>query len=245
MLRNIKLIISYDGTNYHGWQKQDEALTVQSMIENAIYNITGEHADLIASGRTDANVHALGQVANFKTDSKILPEKFFVALNTKLSNDIRILKSEEVDLDFNSRFDAKRKTYLYQIYNCTILSPFYRLYSWHVPYTLDISLMEKALKELEGEHDFKAFMSSKSSVKSTIRTIYSTDIKKEDDIIKLEITGNGFLYNMVRIIAGTIVEIGNKRRDISCIKEAISLGQRDLLGQTAKPQGLFLKEVQY
>ncbi len=245
MLRNIKLTISYDGTNYHGWQKQDEALTVQSMIENAIYNITGEYADLIASGRTDANVHALGQVANFKTDSKILPEKFSVALNTKLSNDIRILKSEEVDLDFNSRFDAKRKTYLYQIYNCAILSPFYRLYSWHVPYTLDISLMEKALKELEGEHDFKAFMSSKSDVKSTIRTIYGTDMKKEDDIIKLEITGNGFLYNMVRIIAGTIVEIGNKRRDISCIKEAISLGQRGLLGQTAKPQGLFLKEVQY
>lgn len=245
MLRNIKLTISYDGTNYHGWQKQDGILTIQSIIEDAVYNITGEHVDLFASGRTDANVHALGQVANFKTNSKILPEKFSLALNTKLSDDIRILKSEEVDLDFNSRFDAKKKTYLYQIYNTKILSPFYRLYSWHVPYALDISLMERALKELEGEHDFRAFMSSKSSVKSTVRTIYSTNIIKEDDIIKIEITGNGFLYNMVRIITGTIVEVGNKRRDISCIKEAISFGQRGFLGQTAKPQGLFLKEVQY
>lgn len=244
-MKNIKLTISYDGTNYYGWQKQNGVVTVQSAIEDAIYKLTGENADLIASGRTDTNVHAIGQIANFKTNSKIFPEKFFAALNSALNEDIRIIKSEEVDLEFNSRFDAKKKTYLYQIYNGRILSPFYRMFSWHIPYELDFPLMESALKEIEGEFDFKAFMSSNSSVKSTIRTIYNTSIKKENDIIKIEITGNGFLYNMVRIIVGTIVEIGNGKRDKSCIKEALDLGQRNLLGRTAHPQGLFLKEVRY
>lgn len=244
-MKNIKLTIAYDGTNYHGWQKQNDTLTIQSVIEEAIYKLTGENVDLIASGRTDANVHAIGQVANFITNSNIFPEKFFVAINSLLNEDIRIISSEEVDIDFNSRFDAKKKTYLYQIYNNKILNPFYRMYSWHIPYELDYSLMEIALKELVGEHDFKAFMSANSNVKSTIRTIYNTSIIKENDLIKIEVTGNGFLYNMVRIIVGTIVEIGNGRRDISCIKQAIELGQRDLLGRTAQPQGLFLKEVKY
>lgn len=244
-MKNIKLTIAYDGTNYHGWQKQNDTLTIQSVIEEAIYKLTGENVDLIASGRTDANVHAIGQVANFITNSNIFPEKFFVAINSLLNEDIRIISSEEVDIDFNSRFDAKKKTYLYQIYNNKILNPFYRMYSWHIPYELDYSLMEIALKELVGEHDFKAFMSANSNVKSTIRTIYNTSIIKENELIKIEVTGNGFLYNMVRIIVGTIVEIGNGRRDISCIKQAIELGQRDLLGRTAQPQGLFLKEVKY
>lgn len=244
-MKNIKLTIAYDGINYHGWQKQNDTLTIQSVIEEAIYKLTGENVDLIASGRTDANVHAIGQVANFITNSNIFPEKFFVAINSLLNEDIRIISSEEVDIDFNSRFDAKKKTYLYQIYNNKILNPFYRMYSWHIPYELDYSLMEIALKELVGEHDFKAFMSANSNVKSTIRTIYNTSIIKENDLIKIEVTGNGFLYNMVRIIVGTIVEIGNGRRDISCIKQAIELGQRDLLGRTAQPQGLFLKEVKY
>lgn len=245
MMKNIKLTVSYDGTNYHGWQKQNNVLTIQSVIEDAIYKLTGENVDLIASGRTDTNVHAFGQVANFKTNSNIFPEKFFVALNSILTEDIRILKSEVADFDFNSRFDAKKKTYLYQIYNGKTLDPFYRMFSWHIPYELDFLLMDKALKELEGEHDFRAFMSSNSSVKSTIRTIYNTSIKKENNIIKIEISSNGFLYNMVRIIVGTIVEIGSKKRDLSCIKQAIELGERSLLGRTAQPQGLFLKEVKY
>lgn len=244
-MKNIKLTISYDGTNYHGWQKQNDVITIQSVIEDAIYKLTGENVDLTASGRTDANVHAIGQVANFKTNSKIFPEKFFVALNSMLTEDIRILKSEEADFDFNARFDAKKKTYLYQIYNEKTINPFYRMFSWHIPYELDFLLMDKALKELEGEFDFRAFMSSNSGVKSTIRTIYSTSIKKENNIIKIEITSNGFLYNMVRIIVGTIVEIGSKKRDLSCIKQAIELGQRNLLGRTAQAQGLFLKDVKY
>lgn len=245
MLKNIKLTISYDGTNYHGWQKQNDIKTIQSELEDAIYAITGEHVELIGSGRTDANVHALGQVANFKTSSKILPEKFSRAINANINSDIRILKSEEVDLDFNSRYNSKRKTYLYQIYNSRVLIPFYNLYSYHIPYTLDIELMDKALRRLEGEHDFKAFMAANSEVKSTVRSIYNTSIKNENNLIKIEITGNGFLYNMVRIIAGTVIEIGNGKRNISSIEEAIITGQRSLLGHTAKPQGLFLKNVEY
>ncbi len=244
-MKNIKLTISYDGTNYHGWQKQNGVNTIQLAIETAIYRLTGENVDLVASGRTDTNVHAIAQVANFITNSNIFPEKFFVAINSLLSDDIRIIKSEEVDLDFNSRYSAKKKTYLYQIYNRKILDPFYRMCSWHIPYELNLSLMESSLKELEGEYDFKAFMSSNSSVKSTVRTIYSTSISKDKDIIKIEITANGFLYNMVRIIVGTVVEIGSNKRDIACIKKAIELGERNLLGRTAKPEGLFLKEVNY
>jgi tRNA pseudouridine38-40 synthase len=245
MMKNIKLTISYDGTNYHGWQRQNDVKTIQSSIEAAIYRLTGENVNMTASGRTDANVHAIGQVANFKTNSNIFPEKFFVALNSLLTEDIRILKSEEVDFDFNSRFNAKKKTYLYKIFNGKVSDPFNRMFSWHIPYELDCMLMDKALKELEGEYDFRAFMSSNSSVKSTIRTIYNTNISKENDIIIIEITSNGFLYNMVRIIVGTIVEIASNKRDFACIKQAIELGQRNLLGRTAQAQGLFLKEVIY
>lgn len=245
MLRNIKLIISYDGSNYFGWQKQNKLPTIQEEIEKALYNITGKNIDIIGSGRTDTNVHALAQVANFQTTSKIPAGRIKCALNANLSTDIRILSSEEVDLDFNSRFSAKRKTYLYQIYNDRVSSPFYEKYSYHIPYRLDINIMREALIKLEGEHDFKAFMSSNSSVKSTVRTIYDTAINSENKLIKIEIAGNGFLYNMVRIIVGTVIEIGNGKKDITCIEKAIQTGQRTYLGQTAKPQGLFLKEVVY
>ncbi len=206
MVRNIKLIISYDGSNYYGWQKQNDLPTIQQQIEKAIYNITGECVDLVGSGRTDANVHALAQVANFKTNSLIQAEKIKYAINSNINTDIRILNSEEVDLDFNSRFSSKRKTYLYQIYNDRISSPFYEKYSYHIPYSLNVDIMRESLIRLEG---------------------------------------NGFLYNMVRIIAGTVIEIGNEKKDIGCIKKAIETGQRTYLGHTAKPQGLFLKEVKY
>ena len=150
-----------------------------------------------------------------------MPEKFSRAINANISDDIRVLQSEEVDLDFSSRFSSKRKTYLYQIYNNRVSSPFFNLYSYHIPYNLDVELMEEALKKLEGEHDFKAFMSSNSDVKSTVRTIYNTSIIRDNSLIKIEITGNGFLYNMVRIIVGTVIEIGNKRKNITCIDDAL------------------------
>ncbi|QSX06021.1 tRNA pseudouridine(38-40) synthase TruA [Sedimentibacter sp. zth1] len=245
MNRNIKLTIMYDGNSYFGWQKQKDLPTVQQAIEKAIYNITKENVNLVGSGRTDSKVHALGQVANFITDSSIPTDRFARAINSNIDTRIRIMKAEEVDISFNSRFSSKKKTYLYQIYNKSISNPFYDKYACFVPYELDIEKMRSALKLIEGEHDFKAFMASNSDVKSTIRQIYSTKIIVENSLIKVEIMGNGFLYNMVRIIVGTLLEIGSNRKEINVFKRAFELKDRNVLGQTAKAEGLFLKKVIY
>lgn len=245
MVRNIKLTIAYDGTNYHGWQTQLKKITVQEEIEKAITVITKQEANLIGSGRTDRGVHALGQVANFIADTNIESDRIKIALNSNLPKDIRVLKSEDAHMEFHSRYDACKKTYMYQIYNDCIMNPFYRNYSYFIPYNLDFKLMEEASKLLIGTHDFKGFMSSGSEVKTTVRTIYNLELVKENELIKLFVTGNGFLYNMVRIIAGTLIDIGKGSKDISCIANALETGDRTFLGNTAKPEGLFLKEVFY
>ncbi len=245
MVRNIKLTIAYDGTAYHGWQTQAGKATIQETTENAIMTITKQKVDLIGSGRTDSGVHALGQVANFKADFGIEEDKIKIALNANLPKDIRVIKSEDVPLEFHARFDAHRKTYLYQIYNDRVNSPFYCNYSYFVPSLLDIEKMEAASRLLIGSHDFKGFMASGSEVKTTVRTIYDFNIVKNDKIISLYVTGNGFLYNMVRIIAGTLVDIGKGTKNLGCIADALESGDRKLLGHTAKPEGLFLKEVNY
>lgn len=246
MVRNIKLTIAYDGTNYHGWQTQPKKTTIQGEIEKAISIITKqEEVKLIASGRTDKGVHALGQVANFIADTRIESDKIRLALNANLPKDIRVLKSEDVPMEFHARFDALKKTYMYQIYNATVENPFYRNYSYFVPYKLDFDLMREASKLLIGTHDFKGFMAAGSQVKTTVRTIYNLELIREKELIKLFITGNGFLYNMVRIIAGTLIDIGKGTKDISCITNALESGDRTVLGYTANPEGLFLKEVIY
>ncbi|HHZ02997.1 MAG TPA: tRNA pseudouridine(38-40) synthase TruA [Tissierellia bacterium] len=245
MVRNIKLIIAYDGTDYYGWQTQLNRPTIQETIEGAIEVITREKVDLIGSGRTDSGVHALGQVANFKATTKIPEEKIKIALNANLPPDIRILESKDVSMDFNSRFDALDKTYMYQIYNDRVGNPFYTRYSYFVPKNLNLKEMEEALKLIVGTHDFKAFMASGSSVKTTVRTVYEANLIKENNLIKIYIRGNGFLYNMVRIIAGTIIDIGKGLKDISCIEKALTEKDRTLLGQTAPAKGLFLMCVNY
>lgn len=245
MLKNIRLVISYDGTDYCGWQKQNNAITIQNVMENCISKIIKEDVNLVASGRTDSKVHALGQVANFKMNCNIPVGNLVRAINSVLPDDIRVLNAEEVNVQFSARFSSKKKTYLYKIYNDEIFSPFYSRYSTFIPYKLDIGIMKQALELLVGEHDFRAFMSSGSGVKNTIRTIYSVNLLKKDSIIEIEITGNGFLYNMVRIIVGTIIEIGNEKRNINCIKDAFIYKDRSLLGKTAKPEGLFLRKVIY
>ncbi len=245
MVRNIKLVIAYDGTNYHGWQTQLNNVTIQETIENAINIITKTKSSLIGSGRTDKGVHALGQVANFVTETKIETGKIKLALNANLPKDIRVLSSEEVPLKFNSRFDAHNKTYMYQIYNDKVNSPFYDRYTYFIPSELDFEKMEKASTFLVGTHDFRGFMAAGSEVKTTVRTIYTTRLIKEDKIIKLYANGSGFLYNMVRIIAGTLIDIGKGTREICCIQQALEMKDRTLLGHTAKPEGLFLKEVEY
>jgi tRNA pseudouridine38-40 synthase len=219
MVRNIKLRIAYDGTNYSGWQTQLEKVTIQETIEEAIFAVTKQRTDLIGSGRTDSGVHALGQVANFVADTNIPEEKIKTALNANLPADIRILHSEDVSLAFNSRFDAHEKTYMYQIYNDRILNPFYRNYSYFVPYALDLGKMKDGAALLEGTHDFGGFMAAGAQVRNTVRTIYSTRLTKENEVIKFQVTGNGFLYNMVRIIIGTLIDIGKGLQVLPYVRE--------------------------
>jgi tRNA pseudouridine38-40 synthase len=245
MVRNIRLVIAYEGTNYYGWQTQLDKVTIQETIEKAINVITKEKPSLIGSGRTDRGVHALGQVANFVTRTKIETDKIKLAINANLPKDIRILSSEEVPLEFNSRFDAHNKTYMYQIYNARVNSPFYNNYSYFIPSELDFEKMELAATALIGTHDFKGFMAAGSEVKTTTRTIYSSNLVKRDKIIRFYVNGSGFLYNMVRIVAGTLIDIGKGTKDIGCIQNALDMKDRTVLGHTARPEGLFLKEVYY
>ncbi len=245
-MRNIKLTIEYDGKDFNGWQKQPDKLNIQGTIEKAIEAVTGEKVELNASGRTDAGVHAIGQVANFKTNSKIPTEKIPIALNTKLKKTIRIIKAEEVEERFHSRLSCKRKTYRYVINNSEFSSALYRNFECHIPQKLDIEKMEKASKYFEGEHDFKAFKASGTSSKSSRRTIYNASVyKREDGRICIQLTGNGFLYNMVRIIAGTLIEVGLGKIKPEEITKIIEEGKRENAGKTMPPYGLFLVKVEY
>lgn len=232
--------------NSIGWQKQPDKLNIQGTIEKAIEEITGEKIDLTASGRTDRGVHALGQVANFKTNSKIPIDKIPIAINTKLKKSIRILSAEEVDEKFHSRLTCKKKTYRYIINNSEYGTAIYRNLETHIPMKLNIEKMQEAVKYFEGEHDFKAFKASGTSSKSSIRTIYKADVlQMPNDRIYLELTGNGFLYNMVRIIAGTLVDVGTGKIEPKEIKNIIKSEKRENAGKTLPPQGLYLVKVEY
>ncbi len=244
-MRNIKLTIEYDGKDFNGWQKQPNKLNIQGTIEQAIKAITGEEIELNASGRTDAGVHALGQVANFKTNSQIPIEKFAIAINSRLKRSIVIKKAEEVDERFHSRLNCKKKTYRYVINNSFEGSAIYRNLETHIPQKLDIDKMKQAIKYFEGEHDFKAFKASGTSSKSSVRTIYETNLYQENDRIFIELTGNGFLYNMVRIIAGTLVDVGLGKIKPEEISQIIKEEKRENAGKTLPPNGLYLLKVMY
>ena len=245
-MRNIKLVIEYDGKDFNGWQKQPTKLNIQGEIERAIKQITGEEVDLTASGRTDAGVHALGQVANFKTNSNIAIEKIPIALNSNLKKSIIIKSAEEVEERFHSRLNCKRKTYRYIINNSKYGTAIYRNLETHIPMKLDIQKMQKAVKYFEGEHDFKAFKASGTSSKSSVRTIYKAEvIDVGNERIYIELTGNGFLYNMVRIISGTLVEVGLGKIEPNEIKTIIESQKRENAGKTLPPQGLYLVNVEY
>ena len=244
-MRNIKLTIEYDGKDFNGWQKQPTKLNIQGTIEQAIKIVTGEEVDLMASGRTDAGVHAYGQVANFKTNSNIPIEKIPIALNSNLKKSIRIISAEEVDERFHSRLTCKRKTYRYVINNSEFSSAIYRNLETHIPQKLDIEKMKQAAKYFEGEHDFKAFKASGTSSKSSVRTIYKAEVYKEGDRVFIELTGNGFLYNMVRIIAGTLVDVGIGKIEPEEIPEIIKMKKRENAGKTLPPNGLYLLKVMY
>lgn len=244
-LTNILLTVSYDGTNFCGYQVQPNKRTVQSELENAITLVTGEAVKTVASGRTDSGVHAYGQAVNFKTYSTIPAEKFATALNTVLPGDVKVLSSEKVPLDFNARFSAKRKTYEYSCYVSSVIKPLKDRYSTRIQTEVDINLIENACKVLVGEHDFKCFLSSGSSVKTTTRTIYEATVVKNGENLTFTFTGNGFLYNMVRIMVGTLLDIGAGKKDLSSLILALETGDRKLVGKTMDARGLCLISVNY
>lgn len=244
-MRNIKLTLEYDGTNYLGWQKQKIGTTIQETLEEAISLLTNEEVEVIGSSRTDAGVHAKGFVANFKTNSKIPSEKFREAINYRLPDDIVILKSEEVEEGFHSRYSAKGKTYSYTILNRDVYSAIGKDYVYHVKRKLDIDNMKEACKYFIGTKDFMAFKSSGSSVKTTVRTISDLHIDVQNDIIKIYVTGDGFLYNMVRIIVGTLIMVGSNKIYSREVENIIESKDRKKAGICVPATGLVLEKVYY
>lgn len=242
-MRNIVLKIMYDGTEYSGWQTQPNALTIQEVIEKGAKIIVRHDIELNASGRTDAGVHAIGQVANFKTDSQLGLPRLQNAINSQIPKNIRIIDIAEVDEEFHSRFSAIGKTYIYRIENADVASPFEINRSNFVRRPLNFEKMQQESKKIIGTHDFTSFKSQGSNITDCIRRIDNLTLKKENNIITMEISGNGFLYNMVRIIAGTLIEIG-LGRDFD-FEKIIKAKDRQAAGPTAAAHGLFLKEVKY
>jgi len=246
-MRNIKLILEYDGTNYHGWQSQVGTgnPTIQDALEQAIKTLTNEDIKTFSSGRTDAGVHALGHVANFKTTRSIPSEAWAPALNHLLPNDIRVLSSGEAAEDFHARYSALGKIYKYRILNRHEPTALYRNYAWHVHQRLNLKNMKLAAASLEGKHDFSTFRGSGCSAKTPVRTIRSVMIKKTGGFIEIVVEADAFLQYMMRNIAGTLVETGLGRFGPKDVKRMIKSRDRKMAGRTAPPQGLYLVKVLY
>ena len=245
-MRNIRLLIEYDGTNYQGWQVQKKGPTIQGLIEEMVSLLTGEVIHLIGSGRTDAGVHAFGQVAHFKTESQMDLASLKRALNSLLPSDIVIHKAEEVEQDFHARKQSKSKVYEYRILNRDFRSPFHRHYAWHIPQKLDLGEMKRAAEILVGERDFSSFRSTGSPTRTAVRKVIRTDWNKgRDGLIHFEIEASGFLKQMVRAIVGTLVEVGRGKLGVEEFQRILDAKDRRIAGPTAPAHGLFLKEVKY
>ena len=245
-LRNIRLVVAYDGTRYHGWQRQKNGLTVQEVIEGSLQVMMEMPVKLLASGRTDAGVHALNQVCNFETRSQIPIDALKRGLNALLPPDILIKDAAVESSKFHSRYRAKSKTYEYRILNRQDPDIFRRGTLWHIRFPLDVEKMSACLSLLKGTHDFSAFKSSGSANTDPIRTILAVCIERDEDgVLRLVVEGNGFLRHMVRNIVGTLVEVGQGRMDIKDFVEILESGDRRLAGRKAPPQGLFLMAVKY
>ncbi len=246
MEKNFKITIEYDGTNYHGWQRQKKDKTIQEEIEKALFRITGQKITLTGSGRTDSGVHALSQVANFKLKTDLTANIFLKALNSILKDDIIIKKCEEVSLSFHARFDAKNKTYHYFILNGKLPRAIGRMYHWHICHPLDINNMNLAASYLVGEHDFAAFEGAGSPRAHTVRRIFMAEfVKGNDGMIIFKIQASGFLRFMVRNIVGTLKDVGSEKITPDKFKEILLSKNRKNAGPTAPPQGLFLVHVCY
>ena len=243
----IKLTVSYDGTDFCGWQRQKKGVSVQETVEDALFSITGEKIKIVGSGRTDAGVHAEGQVASFKTEKTIPPEKYAKALNTVLPPSVKVIKSERAAEDFDACRSAKRKTYRFNMYVSDTVLPLKDRYATRVinyP-TIDFEKIKKAAKLFIGEHDFKAFSASGNSSLTTVRTIYGFKTEKKNDEIVFTVTGNGFLYNMVRIMAGVLIAVGKSEFTEEDLKNMLVSGVRPMSVKTLSPKGLCLIKVEY
>lgn len=247
-MRNLKVFISYNGADFHGFQRQDNALTVQEVVENAIGKLLKTEPPVIyGCSRTDAGVHARRFCFNVKIDNSIPCNGFVKGMNTLLPDSIAVLSCEEADGEFHARFCTKAKEYVYLINNKPQRDVFLQKLAYHYPYALDIEKMQKAAQLFIGEHDFGAFCRSegKKRVKTTVRTIYSLSVSEKNGIVEIKICGNGFLYNMVRIVSGTLIYISEGKRTLEDIENALCTGNRELAGITLSPEGLYLNEVYY
>ena len=240
-----KMTMAYDGTNYHGWQRQKNGITVQEVIEDKLSDMFGCETVVTGCSRTDAGVHAKIYVCSFKGETTIPTDKIPFVLNTKLPDDIRIYNCEEADEEFNARFHTVTKAYEYKIVNRPFQDPIMRNFAWHYPVMLDVEKMKKAAEIIKGKHDFASFCAAGSVVKSTVRTVTELTVEKTGDVITVRAAADGFLYNMVRIIVGTLVYVGNGKLCIEDIRDLIEKKDRREMGITAPPQGLALVEVNY
>lgn len=244
-MKRVRCTVAYDGTDYSGFQVQPEQITVQGTIEAALQRITGEIIQIAGSGRTDAGVHAQGQVFHFDTVSAIPMEKWRFVLNNQLPDSIVISSVEEVEPTFHARFDVKRKEYRYCIDNGQVAQMFRHRYADHCRHRLDEVLMQEAANHLIGEHDFTSFCSTKTFVEDKVRTIYDLKVLREGDLVWIICEGNGFLYNMVRIIAGTLIEAGEGKRDPHDFRRILAARDREQAGKTAAAKGLTMWQVLY
>ncbi len=245
-MRHLKLLIEYDGTNYHGWQIQPQVRTIQEEIGQKIFQMTGEQVTLLGAGRTDAGVHALGQVASFKTNSKLPLETFFRGLNSLLPPDIVIKSVEEVPEDFHPQFNARNKIYQYVILNRKIPSAIHRHFSWHIPFPLDVSALQQAAACLIGKKDFSSFQAADDEPTYPVREVRRAQwCVREGDLLDFFIEADGFLKHMVRNIVGTLVDVGKGKISVADFQKIIEAKDRRLAGMTAPAQGLFLLAIKY
>ena len=237
-MKRIKMTVAYDGTNYCGWQIQPNGITIEQVLNDALTELLGEKIEVSGASRTDSGVHSKGNICVFDTNTRMPGEKISYAINQRLPEDIVVVGSEEVADDWHPRYLNSRKTYAYRILNRRFPDPTRRLDTYFVHYELDVEKMQKAASFLEGQHDFKSFCSVGSQVKTTTRTIYSCSVTKDEDIVKIRVTGNGFLYNMVRIIAGTLIQVGNGNIAPDKFPEILEACDRNMAGPTAPANGL-------
>jgi tRNA pseudouridine38-40 synthase len=244
-MRNIRLTIEYDGTAYCGWQHQENGLSIQEVIEGCIARMTGERIRLHGSGRTDAGVHALGQVANFQTGTRLGERNLLLGINSLLPPDIAVRELREAEPEFHARFDARSKSYLYRICNRPVRSPRERHFAWFVREPLLLDRIEAGLSRLTGRHDFTSFCATHGDCPDRVRTILRAAVTREGEIVQISVEADGFLRYMVRTIVGTLVEVGRGKRSPDEIGAILAARDRCRAGLTAPPQGLFLKEVMY